>query len=70
MFRDVKAREISEISHLKNQPWDITYHKKGENATIDYLLALDSNSEVTKEEKSLKDHFEIVKNLSLEPSNS
>lgn len=67
MFRDVKAWEISEISHLKNQPWDITYHKKGENAPIDYLLALDNESEVTKEdaEESLKEHFEIVHNLSL-----
>lgn len=69
-FKDSKAAEISDISHLKNHPWDITRKEKGKNALIDYLLALDEKSEVTKEqaEQSLKEHFEIVKNFSLEPS--
>lgn len=69
MFRDVKAWEISEISHLKNQPWDVTYRSKGENAPIDYLLALDNESEISKEEAEelLREHLDIVRNLSLEP---
>lgn len=70
MFRDVKAKEISEISHLPNQPWDITIKKKGKNAPIDYLLALDKDSEVDEEyaKESLKEHFEVIKNFSLEPT--
>src|SRR3990172_10342044 len=68
VYKDVKAKEISEISHLKNQPWDITKKEKGINAPIDYLLALDNDDEVDKEEakESLKEHFEIIKNFSLE----
>jgi len=70
VYKDVKAKEISEISHLKNQPWDITKKEKGINAPIDYLLALDNDDEVDKEEakESLKEHFEIIKNFSLEPT--
>ncbi len=70
MFKDVKAREISEISHLPNQPWDITIKQKGENAPIDYLLAIDKDSKVDMEDakESLKEHFEVVKNFSIEPT--
>lgn len=70
IFKDSKAAEISNISHLKNHPWDITYKRKGKNELIDYLLALDDKAGVSKEdaEESLKEHFEIVKNFSLEPS--
>ena len=70
VFRDVKAKEISEISHIKNQPWDMTKKQKGINAPIDYLLALDNDDEVDKEEakESLKEHFEVVKNFSLDPT--
>jgi uncharacterized phage-associated protein len=71
IYRDAKAWEISEASHLKNHPWEITYRRKGANAPIDYLLALDNDSEITKEdtEESLKEHFEIVYNLALSPQN-
>ena len=70
MFKDVKAWQMSEISHLKNQPWDITMKEKGENKPIDYLLAIDNDSEVDIEvaRDSLSEHFEIIKNLSLEPT--
>jgi len=70
MFRDVKAWQISEISHLKNQPWDITRKEKGENKPIDYLLAIDNDAEVELDEAkaSLKEHFEVTKNLSIQPN--
>ncbi len=69
MFKDVRAREISEISHLVNQPWDVTKREKGENASIDYMLAIDKEAAVSHDEaeSSLKDHREIIKNFSLEP---
>jgi uncharacterized phage-associated protein len=70
MFRDSTAREMSEISHLRRQPWDLTVRRDGENARIDYLLALDADAEVTPDEAqaSLAEHREIVKNFSLEPT--
>ncbi len=70
MFSELKAKDISDISHLKKEPWDITRKQKGKNGIIDYVLALDDKALVSKEEaeESLKEHFEIVKNFSLEPS--
>lgn len=45
IFRDAKAEEMSEISHLKNEPWHKTISEKGENAKIDYLLSVDTSGE-------------------------
>jgi hypothetical protein len=44
IFRDATAAEISEISHLPNQPWKRTLDEKGEWKRIDYLLALDGSN--------------------------
>lgn len=41
MFRGARAEEISEASHLKNDPWDRTLKEKGEWGKIDYLLSID-----------------------------
>lgn len=70
MFKDVKAWEISEISHLSNQPWDITRREKGENAPIDYMLAIDKDAQIDREEAelSLREHSEVIKNFGLEPA--
>ena len=70
IFRDAKAWEISEVSHLLNQPWDITRRQKGVNSPIDYLLAIDKKADINLEdaEESLKEHFEIVSNFHLEPT--
>jgi len=68
-FKDVKAKEISGISHLPNQPWEITKQEKGENALIDYMLAIDQDAQIDREEaeSSLREHREIIKNFGLEP---
>ncbi len=34
IFRDARAWEISEVSHLPNQPWDVTIKKGGENSLL------------------------------------
>jgi uncharacterized phage-associated protein len=70
IYRDAKAGQISEVSHMPRQPWDITFKKSGENCPIDYLLAIDDKSEISIEEArdSLTEHFEIVRNLSIEPT--
>jgi len=68
-YLEATAAQMSEVSHLKNQPWDITYRTKGKNAPIDYELAIDSDVTINKEEikQLIKDHFEIVKNFELSP---
>ncbi len=44
IFRDVQAKEISDISHLPNEPWNTTKATKGMFELIDYALAIDSKS--------------------------
>ena len=44
IYRDAKANELVEITHLKNSPWCKTLKKSGPNSTIDYMLALDGKS--------------------------
>ncbi len=43
IFRDAKAEQMIEVTHLPNMPWDKTLKQKGEFAEIDYLLALDDS---------------------------
>ncbi len=45
IFKDAKADEMIEVTHLPNEPWDKTIKQKGEYAKIDYLLALDNTRE-------------------------
>ncbi|PIP47978.1 MAG: hypothetical protein COS87_00180 [Chloroflexi bacterium CG07_land_8_20_14_0_80_45_17] len=70
VFKEAKAQEISEVSHLPKQPWDITVKEKGTRQLIDYLLAIDEKSEVDLGEarESLKEHFEALSNFHLEPT--
>ena len=51
IFKNAKADDMVEASHLPNQPWDTTKSKKGMYASIDFFLALDNSPEsITKEE--------------------
>lgn len=70
IFRDARAGEISEVSHLPKQPWDITINKSGENKPIDYLDSIDEKSEINLDDArdSLKEYFEAVRNFGLEPT--
>lgn len=69
IYRDAKARDMSEVSHLPGQPWTKTKAAKGLNAPIDYLLALDNESLVGREEaeENLREHLEMVKAFDIEP---
>ncbi|MBC8432073.1 MAG: SocA family protein [Desulfobacterales bacterium] len=42
IFKDAKADNMVESTHLKNEPWDKTLREKGEFQKIDYMLAVDS----------------------------
>lgn len=41
IFKDAKASDMVESTHLRNEPWDRTLKEKGEWQHIDYLLAID-----------------------------
>jgi len=42
IFKNAKADDMVESSHLKNEPWDRTLKEKGEFQKIDYMLSIDS----------------------------
>jgi len=63
IFRDAKADEMVEVSHLKNHPWEITKNTKGLNKLIEYELALDGSedqldSEIINERRAEIDEME------------
>jgi uncharacterized phage-associated protein len=70
IYRDANAKDMSEVSHLPKQPWDITIRQSGENQYIDYCLCISEKSPIKVDEarESLKEHFEAVDNLNIEPS--
>jgi len=70
VYKEARARDISEVTHLPRQPWDITIKKSGKNKPIDYLLSIDEKSEVSLDDaqESLKEHFEAVRNFGLSPT--
>ena len=47
IFRDVQADDISDISHLPNEPWSRTKETKGMFELIDYTLAIDDKTAQT-----------------------
>jgi uncharacterized phage-associated protein len=59
IFRDARAENMVEVSHLPNRPWDKTIKSKGEYQEIDYFLALDQ----TPESLSLEDAAEIFNDI-------
>ena len=70
IYKEAWAWQISEVTHLPKQPWDITVERSGKNQVIDYLLAIDEKSGVSLDEARdyLKEHFEVVQNFSIEPT--
>lgn len=70
VFKEAKAKDMSEVTHLSKQPWDVTIKKRGKNKLIDYLLSIDAESAVSLDDAtySLKEHFEAVYNLGIEPT--
>jgi uncharacterized phage-associated protein len=41
IFRDARADDMIEVTHLKNEPWHKTLAQKGLFSKIDYFLAID-----------------------------
>lgn len=74
IFKDAKANDITDESHLPNHPWDKTIKSKGARAEIDYMLALDNSgksllpdevNERTMDKKNIVTAFNTKRNHSL-----
>ena len=50
IYKDATAKQMTEVSHLPNAPWEKTVKEKGYDKIIDYLLAIDESSPYTVEE--------------------
>ncbi len=70
VYRDTPAYLMSEVSHLRNEPWDTTKKTKGLNSPIDYLLCLDEEAKINPDEarESLEEYFEVVNNFGIGPT--
>jgi len=57
IFKSTKAKDMTEISHLKGKPWDTTLKSRGLKK-IDYMLAIDDTAQsINKEEAKLRQRF-------------
>ncbi|MBI5098344.1 MAG: SocA family protein [Nitrospirae bacterium] len=64
IFKEAKAENMIEASHLPNHPWDKTIQSKGERSKIDYILAIDDTDKslsLDEVKERLKDKEEIKK---------
>lgn len=43
IYKNALAKDMVEITHLHNSPWDKTMKSKGKNKKIDYTLAFDND---------------------------
>jgi uncharacterized phage-associated protein len=70
VYRDTPAYLMTEVTHLRNEPWDTTKKTKGLNNFIDYLLCLDEEAGISSDDakESLKEHFAVVHNFGIEPA--
>jgi uncharacterized phage-associated protein len=70
VYKEATASDMSEVTHLSKQPWDITMREKGKNQPIDYLVSIGEESAVSLGDAadSLKEHFEVVRNFGIKPT--
>jgi len=61
MCKESPAKDLVEATHFRNTPWDKTVKSKGMGKNIDYFLALDEESTLTKEE--IEERFRLQKEL-------
>lgn len=70
VYWDTPAYLMTEVTHLRKQPWETTKRTKGLNNPIDYLLCIDEEAKINTDEarESLKEYFEVVNNFGLSPT--
>jgi uncharacterized phage-associated protein len=59
-YKDASAKMMTEITHLRNSPWDQT-RQKGMFKPIDYFLAIDEETQLDREE--IEERFLLQKEL-------
>ena len=69
IYKDATASQMSEISHEEERPWRITKDNHGLNKEIDYMLALDGESEISEDEarQLLSEYFAVLTEFNLDP---
>lgn len=69
-YKSASATEISEETHLPNQPWDTTKKTHGMNKQIDYLFSLDEKSGVDWDtaKNNLAEFYTVIRNFKLNPT--
>jgi len=70
VYRNTPAYLMTEVTHLRNEPWDTTKKTKGLNNPIDYLLCLDEEAEINPDEarESIEEYFEMINNFGISPT--
>jgi len=70
MYKEATGSDMSEVTHLPKQPWDITIREKGKNKPIDYLVSISEESAVSLDHATdtLKEHLEVVHNFGISPT--
>jgi len=70
IFKEARGIDISEVSHLPKQPWEVTIKNVGKNKLIDYMLAIDDKSTIKRDDalESLREHLEVTHNFKLKPT--
>jgi len=63
IFKYASAKDMTEITHLHNSPWDRTIKQYGMFKPIDYLLAVDDEAQF--DINFLRERFDIQKNQCL-----
>ena len=61
IFREATAKQMTEVTHLKNSPWHKTINEHGMYKSIDYFLAIDENTPFDQEE--ITERFNLQKEL-------
>jgi uncharacterized phage-associated protein len=66
IYKEASPSQMSEITHLRNSPWDKTRKEKGDWETIDPILALDSDAAITSAELvlAIEERTEFLSNYS------
>ncbi len=54
IFKEAKAEDMTDISHLEGMPWEKTIETKGKGHKIDYLLALDNTEKSLSKDEVLE----------------
>lgn len=60
IFRDARAKDMVEATHLKNHPWEKTKNTKGLYKRIDYELSIDGSEDQLKPEVIKERQAEIA----------